>query len=238
MTSQASQLLVDEILPLLTRNVPSAVYPQPGEDTGELIQDGVAIAADMMELMEKSGKLPIASSIAYYSIMRLRSGRRSYGSGSADVLSPQAQMAHRLTVTSLDAPLQTGGDDEGGELCLGDLLASRHDDPATEVCRRLDWDEFVAGQSARDVLLLRDLASGTRLIKTARRLKVSSPRITQIKGQLAAKIRNQMTDSILADSAAEPLWRHDLRAHAEKALTRDDDKGSSRASRHRFPLAA
>lgn len=72
MTPQSSQLLVDEILPLLTRNVPATVYPCPGEDTCELIQDGVAIAADMMELMEKSGKPPIASSIAYYSIMMIR----------------------------------------------------------------------------------------------------------------------------------------------------------------------
>jgi hypothetical protein len=173
--------------------------------------------------MAKAGKQPKASSIAYYSIQRLKSGRRSYSASTSDVLSPLARRIQGFSVTSLDTPIQ-GLEDDDGELTFGDMLACRRDDPASEACRRHDWDAFLDTQGDRDVAILRDIAAGERMTDIARRLKVSSPRICQIKDRLAAEILSKMSD-ILNDSMAEPLWRRDLRANKEKA-TFGDEPGS------------
>lgn len=49
MTSRASKILIDQIMPIMSRNVPRKVMPAHGEDAPELIQDGAAIAAEMLE---------------------------------------------------------------------------------------------------------------------------------------------------------------------------------------------
>jgi hypothetical protein len=210
-------MLVEQILPLLTRNVPRSVYPSGCEDAGELIQDAAATAAELVEAVERAGKKPVPSAIARYSILRLKSGRRSYSSSQTDVLSPYAQRAQGFSVTSMDAPVNAPADDDGGELTFGDMLACRRDDPAVEACRRVDWDMFLGHHGERAAILLHDTAAGVPATETAKRLKVSSPRICQLKDALATRIKSEMADDILLEAMAEPVWRRDLRAHREKA---------------------
>jgi hypothetical protein len=207
MSPAASSLLVNVILPVLARTVPRTVHPAPGEDVAELVQDGIAIAANMLQADERAGREPIAISIAYYSIQRLKCGRRSYSSSITDVLSPHAQRVQGLSVVSMQEPVNVGSDEGGEELCFGDLLACRRDDPVTEVCRRLDWHEFLETQDDREKTILHDLAHGNSLQKTAAKLNVSAPRITQLKDRIGRKIKARMGDGILADVSEQPLWR-------------------------------
>ncbi len=216
MTPAASQMLVEQILPILNKTVPTSVYPSVGEDAGELIQDAAATAAELIAAVERAGKKPVPSAIVRYSIQRLRSGRRSYSSSQTDVLSPRAQRIQGFTVTSMEAPAQ-GSDEDGEELRFGDMLACRRDDPAVEACRCVDWDTFLSQQPERDVAVLRDVAAGVPLVETAARLKVSAPRICQLKDAIAARVRSAMDFDILTEAATEPQWRRDLRAHREKA---------------------
>ena len=61
----------------------------------------------MIDAMEKSGKKPIPSSIAYYSIQRTKSGRRSYGDSRTDVMNPGYQMDNEGSVLRSAARMKT-----------------------------------------------------------------------------------------------------------------------------------
>lgn len=220
MSPLASQMLLERILPLLSRTIPHTVMPANGEDSAELIQDGVAIAADMLENDEKAGRQPLPASIAYYSIQRLKTGRRSYSSSTVDVLSPHAQMTQGFTVSSLDASAADVGDDGDDDATLGDLLACRRDDPASEAARSLDWKEFMAGCTDRQQLILTAIATGDSQKSVATALNVSAPRVCQLRDGLAYDIREHFGEMILAEAMEQPVWRHDMNAKAEKAAAR------------------
>jgi hypothetical protein len=200
-------MLLKTIVPILTHTVPKTVSPAPGEDAAELVQDAVVAAVQMLECDEKAGRKPIPASIAYYVIQRMKCGRRSYSANATDVLSPAAQLTKGFSVISMQAPVACGADEDDESLCFGDILASRRDDPATEACRRCDWDRFLGTQDSRSRTILHDLAVGNGLSRTAAKLKVSPPRVTQLKDRIGRDIRHHMGDAILAEIADEPLWR-------------------------------
>ena len=83
MSPESSQMLLFEILPILAATVPRTVYPAPGEDDAELVQDAVATAAGMLECDEKAGRASIPSSIAYYTGQRQLSFNISDGAAVA-----------------------------------------------------------------------------------------------------------------------------------------------------------
>lgn len=212
MSPYACQVLVEQILPALACTVPRTVYPTDTEDAAELLHEGIAIAANMLEADERAGRTPIPASVVYYSVQRLKSGRRSQTSSTVDVLSPLARRANGFAVVSLDEPVAGCSDADGEDLRLGDLLACRRDDPATEACRRLDWAAFDATQSERERSIMYDLAAGEQQTKTAARLGVSGPRLTQIKAEIGRDVRFRLGDDILAQATGEPQWRQQLRA--------------------------
>ena len=80
---RVGEILLDEIRPILQGTVPTSVRAIGCEDAEELIQDALAIAAQMLEALEQAGKQVIAKSVAYYAIQRLKS-RRSHGDRRAD----------------------------------------------------------------------------------------------------------------------------------------------------------
>jgi len=77
MTAYAGELLVSQILPIITATVPQVARPVGAETFGELVQDTLAIAAQMVESCEVRGKQIIPNSVAYYAIQRAKHGRRS-----------------------------------------------------------------------------------------------------------------------------------------------------------------
>ena len=104
MSPSAALMLEKKIYPIIRNTIPRTVRPMGSEDHGELVRDATASTAEMIESMEKSGGEPLPHPIAYYSIQRTKSGRRSYGDRRMDVMSPGYQMDHEGSLCSMPAP--------------------------------------------------------------------------------------------------------------------------------------
>ena len=142
MNRKTETLLLEEIAPRLRAAIPKTIPMVGPEDPEELLQDGLAIAIGLLQSVQRSGKKVSAGNIAHYTILALRSGRRSTGIRKNDVLAPACQLNGHARVRSMDEPLRN--DEDGDEpLTLHDCLAADADDPATAAARRLDWDPDV-----------------------------------------------------------------------------------------------
>src|SRR3954470_18797756 len=148
MSPEACEALMGQIVPRLKAAVPRCVRTVGSEDHEELVQDGIAIAARMLHLSEVAGKLAPAASVAYYTIQHLKSGRRSMGNSRADVLATGTQLDLSSSVLSLEE--EVGYDEELCEpIVLGEMLASRADDPAMAGARNVDWEQFLGTRDHR-----------------------------------------------------------------------------------------
>ena len=56
------------------------------EDKEEELQDALAVAAKMLHDLEERGKEVTPGNITYYTILHMKSGRRSYSGGRTDVM--------------------------------------------------------------------------------------------------------------------------------------------------------
>jgi DNA-directed RNA polymerase specialized sigma24 family protein len=212
MSPAAAQILETQIYLIIRNTIPKTARPIGSEDYEELVQDTLASAAAMIEAMEKSGRKLIPNSIAYYSIQRTKSGRRSYGHNLTDVMFPGYQMEHEGSVCSMQSPVS--GEDEN--VTVGDLIASRTEDISARVLREIDWAAFLESLDARKRTIVEELMLGTGTSEIARRLKVSAPRIVQLKREIAQHIKEYMGDSILHDIASESVWQRDIRCLRER----------------------
>ena len=212
MSPAAALILEMQIYPIIRNTVHRKAKPVGSEDYQELIQDTTATAAAMIDAMEKSGKEPIPNSIAYYSIQRTKSGRRSYGDSRTDVMNPGYQMDNEGSVCSMQAPV--GGEDE--DFTVGDMIASRTEDIAAKVLREIDWDAFIQTLDARKRVIVEELMIGGGTGDIARRLAVTSARIVQLKREIGAAIRKFMGDAILVDAVSESVWQRDIRSLRER----------------------
>jgi hypothetical protein len=136
MSPAAQQLFMQQIAPILIAAVPRVVVPVGAEDADELVQDALVAACEAVHRLEKRGQQIIPRSVAYYTIQRLQSGRRSTGGGRTDVLSPGCQLDGNASISSLDEPVHAS-DEENDDLALGDVLAARKDDPSQIAARNL-----------------------------------------------------------------------------------------------------
>jgi len=211
MSPAASLMLEKEIYPIIRNTIPRTARPMGSEDHEELVQDATASAAEMLEAMEKAGKKPLPHSIAYYSIQRTKSGRRSYGDIRSDVMSPGFQMDHDGAVCSMQEPVC---DEE--EMTIGDAIASKSEDMASKVLRQIDWDAFLATLDARKRRIVEELMLGFGTGDIAKLFSVSAARITQIKREIAQDIKAFMGDTILVDAGQESVWERDIRCLREK----------------------
>ena len=211
--SPAAELILEmQIYPIIRNTIPRKAKPMGSEDYQELVQDTTATAAAMIDAMEKSGKKPIPSSIAYYSIQRTKSGRRSYGDNRTDVMNPGYLMDNESSVCSMQAPV--GGEDE--DFTVGDMIASKSEDISARVLRQIDWAAFVKTLDARKRKIVEKLMLGFTTSDIARLLKVTSARIVQLKREIAQDIRKFMGDSILNDIGSESVWQRDIRCLRER----------------------
>ncbi len=211
MSPSAALMLEMEIYPIIRNTIPRTARPMGSEDHEELVQDTTASAAEMLEAMENSGRAPLPHSIAYYSIQRTKSGRRSYGDIRTDVMSPGFQMDHDGSVCSMQEP---AGDEE--DLTVGDAIASRSEDMAAKVLRQIDWQAFLETLDARKRRIVEELMLGFGTGDIARLFAVSSARIVQLKREIAQDIREFMGDSILVDVGNESVWERDIRCLRER----------------------
>jgi hypothetical protein len=194
-----------EIAPVLAATVPRVIIPIGSEDADELVQDALTEACKAADSLERRNRPVPSSSIVYYAIQRLKAGRRFMQSGRTDVMSPGCRLDGRSVVESLEAPF--GTDDEGGELCLGDVLASKQDDPACRAVRGMDWSAFVATLTPAQQQVVCDTAAGYGTKVQAQKMGISCPRITEQKRTIGKHARKFWGESVLQDAIEKPLWR-------------------------------
>ena len=225
MTAQAGDLLVEQIAPRLRTLVPKSVKPVGAEDTEELVQDAIVIAAQMLHRVEQSGKKFTPGTIAYYAVLHMRSGRRSQGSSRTDTMGIGTQLDHKSAVLSFEE--EVGYDPELDEpITLGQLLASEHEDPSMEAARNLDWELFLATHDYRYGVIIKGMAEGRSLKDTAATQGEWYPGMWQLKQRMAEEVREYMGEEAIAESVRTPRWTASIAVDREKTACRADRRRS------------
>ena len=221
MSPRAGEMLLREVRPIVSASLArGAVKTVGAEDLEELEADAMAQAANMIESAELAGKTVSASSVAYYTLQALRSGRRFGCASRTDAMSPGAALDGRVTLMSLDAPLDVFDAEDEDEFTLHQCLASTGEDPASAGARELDWDGAFAAFDTGERDLLLETAAGTPGIDLALRYHVTPARVTQRKRRLGETLKSAMGPEVLADCVREPIWEGYMRAYREKRACR------------------
>ena len=223
LSPEAGCLLLEQIAPRL--RVTSRCLPQVGaDDADELYQDGLAIAAKMLDSAEKKGKQVTAGNIAWYTTKQLASGRRSTYGGRADALSPAAQLDGRSRLTSLHQEVahdpESGAGD--GSASLLDLLASDTEDPAQAAARNLDWEQFLSGLDGLSRRMIVAFAQGDTMRDLKDEAGMSDSGMSGRKRKLVAEMKEVLGPDCLADAGREPAWRSEITAQREKDACRHE----------------
>ena len=222
MSPQAGYLLQDQVVPRLQSAIPKVVLCIGSEDTQELIQDSIAMAAKMLHNTEQANKTVTPGNIAYYTIQHIKSGRRSTGSSMVDVYGSGTQLKARTRLNSLDEVVANNEENGGEPFLLHDVLSDEQEDPGTKAARKMDWESFMAGLSARDQQIIQFIIEGKSRSAMARELNVCTSTINYRKKNLALKIQEFMGDEILVDIQHTPRWKQDLQTIKEKMACKFD----------------
>ena len=157
--------------------------------------------------------------VAYYTILHLKSGRRSYSTGHTDVMGSATQISQNSMVLSFEE--EVGYDAELDEAVrLEDMLTGSHDDPSTAGARNLDWEEFISTHDCRYLCIIHDLASGRTMIDTARACRMTYNDVREIREKLLEDLEAFMGSDAIADAARVPGWRGNILADHEKMACR------------------
>ena len=225
MNRKTETLLLEEIAPRLRAAIPKTIPMVGPEDPEELLQDGLVIAIGLLQSVQRSGKKVSAGNIAHYTILALRSGRRSTGIRKNDVLAPACQLNGHARVRSMDEPLRN--DEDGDEpLTLHDCLAANVDDPATAAGRRLDWTSMLDSLDRTKKAILIAMAEGRALTPLVRQLKRSRTALHYDKVKLGRLIQAYLGQDILVQAQAQPGWRNTLDAIQERLTCRAERRAA------------
>jgi len=225
MSPQAGVVLMQEIAPRLRSAIPQCVKTVGCEDHEELYQDGLALAANMLDRLEQRGKQVTPGNVAYYTILHLKSGRRSYSTGHTDVMGSATQISQNSMVLSFEE--EVGYDAELDEAVrLEDMLTGSHDDPSTAGARNLDWEEFISTHDCRYLCIIHDLASGRTMIDTARACRMTYNDVRIIRDRLVEELEEWLGPDAIADASHVPSWRGNVLVNREKTACRADRRRS------------
>jgi hypothetical protein len=220
MTVEAGRLLVEEIAPRL-KTATAYIKPVGSEDQEELYQDGLALAAKMLHDLELRGKTVTPGNVAYYIMLHLKSGRRSYGCGRTDAMFSSTQLDGKSSVLSFETEI--GYDPELDEpIRLGDLLTCSHDDPAMTAGRNLDWSEFIDSHDYRYGVILKDFVEGRTVMDRAKENGERYSQVRKLKDRMADELREFMGESAMADCVRAPSWRAGILAEKERVACKAD----------------
>jgi len=221
MSPQAGFVLQDQVVPRLRSAIPNCVHCVGSEDAQELIQDSIAMAAKLMHNIEAQGKKVTPGNIAFYTIQHIKSGRRSTGSSVVDAMGTGTQLKGNTRLDSLEMVVATN-EEAGGEIFeLHDVLSDEAEEPGTKAARKMDWESFMSGLSARERAVIECLVDGPSL-KTAKSFRVCDSTIQGDKRKLAIKIWEFMGFDILVQVRRSPQWKQDLEATKEKLACKYD----------------
>jgi hypothetical protein len=218
MNPSTEKLLLDEVQPRLRRSIARTVPMVGAEDRQEILQDGIAIAIRLMNIAQRSGKSVTAGNVSFYVIKHLRSGRRSTGFRKTDPLHPAAQK-NGCRLHSFEEPIAIDRSTDE-PLTLGEILPARDDDPATQACRRLDWDNLIQKLDAVTEAVLVCLATCEELTSLVKRFGKSRSTIQNVKKRLARLIKAVMGEDILRQVQEQPGWHNDVQVIRERLACR------------------
>ena len=197
-----------------------AVRSVGAEDEDELVQDGTAQAARMIDAAERRGKALPSRSVAHFILQGLKAGRRHGGAGRSDVLSPGARLDGRAVVVSMDEPGVADDEQDDDRVGLHAVLAAAGEDTDVAAARRLDWEAAQARLDGRRLSVLRDTVEGYGPNEIAARLGVSAPRVIQLRQSCGKGIKDAWGDNGIRDVVTPSNWRAGLRAGAERRTAR------------------
>jgi len=220
MTTATGMMLVTQIMPLITRAISrGAVKPVGAEDFQELTSEACALAASALESLELRGKEIPIKSVVFYALQRLKSGRRSCGGSMTDPISAGAAVSGKAHISSLDEPC--GGSDAGeGSMTLHDMLADAGEGPDEAAARELDWTDLEGGLNSKQREVIRGTSRSDSGMTMAADLGVSSPRITQLKIEIARQVRSRWGNGCIAEISRPPAWQHGITALRERREAR------------------
>ena len=218
MSPAAEFMLINQISPLITGAIHKGAVKTVGcEDHEELVQDCLASAAKMLSSAEDRGKKVTPGNITYYVLQSAKSGRRSTSASRTDALSPACQLDGRSKVSSMDAPVESS-DYECGT--LHEVFEDRGEDPSLTAARRIDWIRVLPLLDDRSRSILCETSEGVPVKVIAERHKVSSPRVVQIKREIASIIYEHFGFDILAVITGDTAWKKNIRTVREKEASR------------------
>lgn len=217
MSPSAGQMLVDHITPRLRSAIPRVIQLFGAEDHEELLQDAIAIAAQMLHSVESAGKDVTPGNITHYVILFMKSGRRSQCSSRADVMAPGTQLDQKCTVQSLEDQVGHDHDHDSDEpVTLGEILATDREDPSTLGGRNVDWEEFTRSHDPRYGTLLKGIAEGRGIRESGGSGWSAYP----LRRKLAHELRDYLGADAIPDSVRAPSWRNNISAHRERLACR------------------
>ncbi|NDB76222.1 MAG: hypothetical protein EB141_11355 [Verrucomicrobia bacterium] len=220
MSSHVDNVLIDEIVPRLRHLIPHHVPRVGSEDPEELLQDATLIAARLLIRARANGKTVTPGNIAYYTLLHLRSGRRSHSASRSDAMGSRTQLVGHSRVDSLaDA---VGGPDAEEPLTLGDVLASDTEDPSQTAARNLDWQALVATLDEWALAVLHCLADEVRLQEVATQHGVSRSTVQGWRNRLTELVRSFLGADVLHLIQRTPQWRENLTALREQLACRGE----------------
>jgi hypothetical protein len=145
MSPQAGLILTEEIIPRLRSTVPRCVQPIGSEDAEELLQDSIAVAAQMLHNVERSGRDVMPAVIACCALLYLQSGWRSNNCSQTDAMAAFTQREGHCCVLSLEESIIDPETEQ--TVSLGELLADTGNDRLATVTR--DWVLSTEGDEHR-----------------------------------------------------------------------------------------
>ena len=220
MSSHVDNVLIDEIVPRLRAMIPHQVSFVGAEDAEEVLQDATLMAARLLARARANGKQVTAGNIAYYTMLHIRSGRRSHSASRSDVMGTRTQIVGNSRVSSMEAPVASDDVSPEEPMTLGDVLASDAEEPSETAARNLDWQALVATLDENALAVLHCMADDVRLQEVATRHGVCRSTVQSWRNQLTELVRAFMGADVLHMIQRTPRWRENLTALREQVACR------------------
>jgi len=186
------------LLPTILKHAKCAFAYLKPEARSEAVQEVVANACQAYARLVELGKTDIAYPIALarYGVRQTRDHRKVGGHLNVrDVLSRYCQTRKGVVVQRLDKFDKT---EEVWQEALVEDKTAGHADTA---CIRLDFSSWLASLKRRDRRIAESLAEGNRTADVARKFKISSGRISQLRREPPKSSRRFVGDDPLPEAA-------------------------------------
>jgi hypothetical protein len=171
------------LLPDVYRQIRFALRHMECERREEAMQEALANALVAYVRLHELGKTDVAyaTPLANYAVRQVCSGRQvACPLNMYDVLSPYAQRRQGFTVSRLQRPDESEG--TWKEILVEDPSCT----PAELAASRIDFEAWLRRLPRRKRRIASTLATGTTTKETAKRLKLTPGRVSQLRRELAA----------------------------------------------------